>query len=127
MNNIAKLRKAKKLSQQQLADLLGFSHQTISNYEQEKTELDYQTIKKLAAFFNTSIDYLLGNESEYIFISKSKFKKIEKATKVFQEFIDECNVQLDKSNKTNINQGIGYLETNNGNIVFKQEKDKEDN
>ena len=57
---LASIRKKRGLSQYQLADKLGFSRGQIANYEQGKREPDYQTLIKIAEFFDVSTDYLLG-------------------------------------------------------------------
>ena len=54
------LRKAKGVSQTELAKELGIMQTTISQYELGKTEPDIDTIKKICKFFNVSSDYLLG-------------------------------------------------------------------
>lgn len=45
---------------QQLADQLGTSTQVLSRYERGEHQADYNTLAKIARFFNVSIDYLLG-------------------------------------------------------------------
>jgi HTH-type transcriptional regulator, competence development regulator len=57
---IAKLRKEHKLSQYDLAERLGYSRGKLSNYEQGSRQPDYDTLKKIADFFEVSVDYLLG-------------------------------------------------------------------
>lgn len=61
MKNLKALRLSKNLSQQQLALRLDLSQQTIYKYENQITEPDIATLIKLANFFNTSVDYLIGN------------------------------------------------------------------
>lgn len=61
MKNLKTLRLSKKLSQQQLALRLDLSQQTIYKYENKITEPDIATLIKLADYFNTSVDYLIGN------------------------------------------------------------------
>ena len=61
MKNLKALRLSKKLSQQQLALRLDLSQQTIYKYENGITEPDIATLIKLANYFNTSVDYLIGN------------------------------------------------------------------
>ena len=61
MKNLKALRLSKKLSQQQLALRLDLSQQTIYKYENGITEPDIATLIKLADYFNTSVDYLIGN------------------------------------------------------------------
>lgn len=56
---ISELRKKQKLSQYELAERLGFSRGKLANYEQGQREPDYDTLKKIADFFEVSTDYLL--------------------------------------------------------------------
>ncbi|MCY9350692.1 helix-turn-helix transcriptional regulator [Bacillus licheniformis] len=56
---IATLRKEMGLSQYELADRLGFSRGKLANYEQGTREPDYETLKKIADFFEVTTDYLL--------------------------------------------------------------------
>ena len=49
------------MSQQQLALKLNLSQQTIYKYENQITEPDITTLINLADYFNTSVDYLIGN------------------------------------------------------------------
>ncbi|MET3508429.1 helix-turn-helix domain-containing protein [Halalkalibacter oceani] len=57
---IASLRKQKGISQYELADRLGFSRGKLANYEQGSRQPDYDTLNKIADFFDVSVDYLLG-------------------------------------------------------------------
>ncbi len=56
-----KLRKEKKMSQQDIGNLIGISSQAVSKWETGISEPDNKSLKKLANFFNVSIDYLLNN------------------------------------------------------------------
>lgn len=57
---LAKLRKAKKITQQELADAIGTSYQNISKWENGITLPDITMLPVLASFFDTSVDELLG-------------------------------------------------------------------
>jgi len=59
---LRELREEKGITQSQLAKNLGFSRNTISQYETGAREPDIQTIKKLCDFFGVSAGYLLGFE-----------------------------------------------------------------
>ena len=61
MKNLRALRTEKGISQQILAELTGTYQQSIYRYEKGFNEPDIQTLKSLANFFNTSIDYLVEN------------------------------------------------------------------
>lgn len=60
VKNLRKLRIFKGISQQQLADVIGTSQQSINKYENHNIEPDIQALIKLAEFFGTTIDYLVG-------------------------------------------------------------------
>lgn len=53
-------RELKNLSQNELADILGVSQQSISKYENGSREAGYDILIKMSELFNVSIDYLLG-------------------------------------------------------------------
>lgn len=55
------LRIEKKLTQKQLADILHMQNTAVSKYELGERKPDQDTLIKLAKFFNTTTDYLLGN------------------------------------------------------------------
>lgn len=60
MNRIKELRTARHLNQSQLAQIIGIAQPTLSGWETGRTQIDYDNLIKLANFFETSIDYLLG-------------------------------------------------------------------
>ena len=60
MLRIKQLRQEKGLKQDELAKEFGIAQQTISNYEKGIREPDIATLKKLADFFDVSLDFLLG-------------------------------------------------------------------
>ena len=68
--NIYKLRKEKKLSQEQLAEQIGVSRQTISNWELNETSPNPDQLKLLSKTLNISIDKLLNNDYENILEEK---------------------------------------------------------
>lgn len=59
MLRLKELRKSKSLNQSQVANAIGISQRTYSNYEIGTREPDINTIIKLADYFNVTIDYLL--------------------------------------------------------------------
>lgn len=60
MNRIKELRNEKEINQDVLAKLLGIEIAGISKLETGRVPLKDEYIVKLADFFNTSVDYLLG-------------------------------------------------------------------
>ena len=61
VKNLKELRNKKGISQQQLADVIGTSQQSINKYENHNIEPDIATLILLAKYFDTSVDYLIGN------------------------------------------------------------------
>lgn len=59
-DRIRDLREDKDLSQEQLAKLLNVSQTTYSRYETGKIDIPSQSLIKLAKYYSTSIDYLVG-------------------------------------------------------------------
>lgn len=57
---LKKLRKEKNISQLKLATDLNMNQNTISRYENKEREADYETLIKMADYFDVSLDYLLG-------------------------------------------------------------------
>ncbi len=54
------LRTEKKLTQKNVADLLGVSASTVGMYEQGRREPDMNALLSLAKYYDTTVDYLLG-------------------------------------------------------------------
>lgn len=59
-NNLKYLLSEHSISQQQLADAIGISQQTVSRYANGITEPDIESIIKLASFFHCTTDFILG-------------------------------------------------------------------
>ena len=58
------LRKKRKISQLKLALDLNMNQNTISRYENMEREADYETLIKIADYFDVSLDYLLGRTED---------------------------------------------------------------
>ena len=59
-HRIRELREDKDLNQTQVATILGMSQTGYSKYETGENDIPTSILIKLARFYNTSIDYLLG-------------------------------------------------------------------
>ena len=57
---VAELRKSKNMTQQDLADRIGVSFQSISKWENGGSMPDIQLLPELAELFSVSVDQLLG-------------------------------------------------------------------
>ncbi|QIB26062.1 helix-turn-helix domain-containing protein [Caloranaerobacter azorensis] len=61
MKILRKLRNEKGLTQSEVAKFLGVGRTTYTQYETGKSEPDVKTLKKLAIFFNVTVDYLIND------------------------------------------------------------------
>ena len=61
---VANLRKQNGYSQERLAELLGCTKQTISNYERNTRMPDYETLEALADIFNVPMGFFLSEEEQ---------------------------------------------------------------
>ena len=61
---IRDLREDKDLNQTQVANMLGMSQTGYSKYETGENDIPTAVLIRLARFYNTSIDYLLGETND---------------------------------------------------------------
>lgn len=63
-NKLNRARTNANLTQEQVAEVLGVSRQTISNWENEKTYPDIKSVVALSDLYGVSLDYLLKDKEE---------------------------------------------------------------
>ena len=63
--NLSALRKARKLTQLELAEKLNYSDKAVSKWEQGATTPDIETLKQLCDFYGVTLDYLTDPENIY--------------------------------------------------------------
>lgn len=68
--NIRKYREQQAMSQEDLAQKLYVTRQTISNYENGKTEPDLDRIEEMAKLFDVDVQELLQGKGQYLFPKK---------------------------------------------------------
>lgn len=83
------LRKEKRLTQEQIAEVLGVSPQAISRWENASTFPDVTLLPQIAGYFETTIDELLG------ITEICKTQKILCIQGMWQESFDKVNQYLD--------------------------------
>jgi len=83
VRNLRKLRVYKGLTQQQLADVIDSTQQSINKYENHGVEPDISTLIKLSDYFETTIDYLVGHTP----VSDTDFAEILELSKDEYSFI----------------------------------------
>lgn len=60
MNNLRAARKAANMTQAEVGKVVGVSPNGYSYWESGKVKIDHESLEKLAALFDVSVDYLLG-------------------------------------------------------------------
>ena len=60
MNRLKDLREDNDVKQKELAEYLNIKQNTYSQYENGKREIPIELLWKLADFYNTSVDYIIG-------------------------------------------------------------------
>lgn len=76
MLKIRDIREDKDLTQKSISQLLNCTQQTYSRYETGEITIDIFSLIKLANFYNTSTDYLLGLTDETKPYPRKERKKI---------------------------------------------------
>ncbi len=73
--NIKAFREQKKLTQEQLAEQLNVTRQAVSNWENEKTQPDVETLHKIACALECSVEELIYGERRKFTIVNNINKK----------------------------------------------------
>lgn len=99
---LKQLRQKKRLTQGELASILGLKPTAISNYESERNEPSFEKLITLAKYFDVTCDYLLGVTDSYLPVGG------EVLDKDIVEFFDSYQ-QLSEENTIELNKYIKYL------------------
>lgn len=95
--NIKRLRREKDLTQEALAEFLGVTFQSVSNWERGESYPDITMLPEIAGFFKVSVDELLGiNKAENEHEINSKIAEYDNLTdhKLMQEIITDLKVKF---------------------------------
>ena len=103
-DKIMNLRKKNAWSQEELAEKLGVSRQSISKYESAQVVPDMEKILKLSRIFGVTTDYLIKDEIEDLEFSEEDFEEDKKLIKLSME---EANEYLDLKEISGRNIALG--------------------
>lgn len=99
---LKQLRQKHKLTQSELADILGLKPTAISNYESQRNEPSFDKLMALSKYFDVSCDYLLGISDAYLPVGG------EVLDKDIVEFF-ELYQQLDTEKAKEVRKYTNYL------------------
>ena len=89
---LKELRISKKLTQEDIANQLHISRQSVSKWEQGINEPDIQTLKQLCILLEVSIEDLIDDDQDVVLSREEKKRKISKKLFITQIFIFACNI-----------------------------------
>ncbi len=95
--NIKKLRREKNITQETLAEFLGVTFQSVSNWERGESYPDITMLPEIAGFFKVSVDEILGiNKAENEHEINSKIAEYDNLTdhKLMQEIINDLKAKF---------------------------------
>jgi transcriptional regulator with XRE-family HTH domain len=89
------LRQKNKLTQGELATILGLKPTAISNYESERNEPSFDKLISLSKYFDVSCDYLLGITDSYLPVGGEVLdKEIVDFFDLYQQLSKESSIDI---------------------------------
>lgn len=115
MLRLKELRSEKKVTQQQISEHLGVSRPTYTRYENGEREPSIEMIKKLAQFFQVSIDTLFGynNETTPVLNNDGNQTSVGLQLEGMDVDIYECAHVLSDEDKLNVMRYIDFIKKRN--------------
>ena len=89
---LQELRKNRKLTQEELAEILYVSRTTISKWESGRGYPSIDSLKQIALFFNVTIDDLLSSEKLLTIAKQENDSNIQKIWKFMFGIVDICSI-----------------------------------
>ncbi len=89
-NIFRKLRTSSNLTQNAIAERLGISRSTIGMYETGAREPDFETLEKIADYFNVDTDFLLGRTTQTTMLPETigKLAKTHELDTIYEQLSD---------------------------------------
>lgn len=103
-NILKNLRTKRGISQADLARLLGVGRSTIASYENGTRKPDHETLLQIAACFQVSTDFLLGNENNL----SGEIPVYAEMVKEINQLLHSTPLPADKKNEI-INELLDYF------------------
>lgn len=111
MNRLKELRKRKKMTQQELANIIGVTKLTILRWEKGDRQIKSDKAQQLAEYFNVSVGYLLGYEDNNSFVSS---------------VVNEVDLLDPDDNTNNLNSDLKNKINLVKNLISEEQSDREE-
>lgn len=108
---IKNLRSKAGYTQAELAEKVGFTSQTVSNWESGSREPDIEALVKLSSLFNVSLDYLLSGkepEEKVVIMSRIEMAAKKDDPSIIQDLGWETNYKKDENGYTIMDYVMKY-------------------
>lgn len=100
MNNLRKLREAKKLSLRELGKELDMNASVLGNYERGDRNPKTEVWEKIARYFDVSVPYIMGLSDDFENTTKKIAEELEEQIKLSSNMFDNINIdELDENTK----------------------------
>lgn len=95
-NKLKTLRKSQRLTQQAVADKVGITRATLSNYEIGRRTPHLKDLQRLAEFFNVGLDYFGISTADEVLELLARAKEVFESDEVSKEKKDEIYKEMMK-------------------------------
>lgn len=106
---LSKLRTEKKLTQAELANRLNIAKSTLAMYETDKREPSFETVQKIADFFDVKVDYLLGRTNDPSPISEKTEEDLDPVEKHLTTIMYHDLKQLRETAPEKLENAAAYI------------------
>ncbi len=133
---LKKLRKELGKTQEEVANDLGLQRITYAQYEIDRREADYETLQKIADYYKTTTDFLLGRndvirESQSNYGTQVKFSEeemdfVRNLDLMDEELIKKYNFNVDgeKLSKEEIKEMLAYIRARRHMVEMEKKSEK---
>lgn len=108
MLRIKDLREDRDLLQKDVAEFLNVSQTNYSKYELGKVTIPSSTLEKLALYYNTSVDYILGLTN-----NPEPYKRVSKNTNIQSQVLTINTKGLSENDIEDIKKFVEYVKWKN--------------
>jgi len=109
-SRLKQLRVAKGLTQDELGAIIKVTKTTVSKYERNALEVNFETSKTLAELFNVTIDYLMGSNVNNIQSTEEIY--IKRLIQEYRELVDALDITEIEALKDMKGRGLSIVEVN---------------